>query len=39
MMMVGVATKKKGKMKFFVTVPVGDAQFEVLERRYQTLIG
>lgn len=26
-------------MEFLVTVPVDDAQFEVLERRYQTLIG
>lgn len=30
---------EKGKMEFLVTVPVDDAQFEVLERRYQTLIG
>jgi len=26
-------------MEFLVTVPVDDAQFEVLERLYQTLIG
>jgi len=26
-------------MEFLVTVPVDDAQFEVLERCYQTLIG
>jgi len=26
-------------MEFLVTVSVDDAQFEVLERRYQTLIG
>ena len=31
--------KREGKMEFLVTVPVDDAQFEVLERRYQTLIG
>ena len=30
------AKNEKGKME---TVPVDDAQFEVLERRYQTLIG
>ena len=30
---------EKGKMEFLVTVPVDDAQFEVLERRYQALIG
>ncbi len=33
------AKNEKGKMEFLVTVPVDDAQFEVLERRYQTLIG
>ena len=33
------AKNEKGKMEFFVTVPVDDAQFEVLERRYQTMIG
>ena len=31
--------RKTRKMEFLVTVPVDDAQFEVLERRYQTLIG
>ena len=30
------AKNEKGKMEFLVTVPVDDAQFEVLERRYQT---
>lgn len=29
----------KGKMEFHVILPVDDAQFEVLQRRYQTLIG
>ena len=33
------AKNEKGKMEFLVTVPVDDAQFEVLDRRYQTLIG
>lgn len=33
------AKNEKGKMEFLVTMPVDDAQFEVLERRYQTLIG
>lgn len=33
------AKNEKGKMGFLVTVPVDDAQFEVLERRYQALIG
>lgn len=33
------AKNEKGKMEFLVTVPVDDAQFEVLERRYQALIG
>ena len=33
------AKNEKGKMELLVTVPVDDAQFEVLERRYQTLIG
>lgn len=33
------AKNEKGKMEFRVTVPVDDAQFEVLERRYQALIG
>lgn len=33
------AKNEKGKMEFLVTVPVDGAQFEVLERRYQTLIG
>ena len=33
------AKNEKGMMEFLVTVPVDDAQFEVLERRYQTLIG
>ena len=33
------ANNEKGKMGFLVTVPVDDAQFEVLERRYQALIG
>ena len=32
------AKNEKGKMELLVTVPVDDAQFEVLERRYQTLI-
>ena len=33
------AKNEKGKMEFRVTVPVDDAQFEVLERRYHALIG
>ena len=32
-------TARKTRREFLVTVPVDDAQFEVLERRYQALIG
>lgn len=33
------AKNEKGRMEFFVTVPVDDDQFKVLERRYQILLG
>ena len=35
---VRTTKNKKGKVEFYVVVPADDAQFEVLERRYQILI-